>query len=416
MTINDAPGVIVFGADTQIGLTLIRELGGHGCRVIAVGKSAHSIGMTSRFATATSVWQGGDDASQIAQLNALGEEHKADRLICVSESDIQLLNRLRPGIRGIRLLIPDQALMDIVLDKHRTAQFAAAAGIAVPQTALVEGEEDIHRLAEALTFPVVLKWSNPHAVSARASGLGIAIEKLHYCKDGDELTRLLQRFTPLGTYPMVQEYLPGYGLGQFFYLHKGEVLLRFQHRRLHEWPPEGGVSTLCQGVPLTEHRELQERSIALLQAIGWEGAAMVEYRYNPDSGRAVLMEINGRFWGSYPLAYRSKAHFAWYTCEALGSDRPPENPARPIDNLYCRNTLAEFKWLLRVIRDQQALRARQIHISVLKALPMVLLGFLHPRMRYYVFDWRDPRPALQDWRNIGRKVLRQLGWWAPRQG
>jgi len=120
------------------------------------------------------------------------------------------------------------------------------------------------------------------------------------------------------------------------------------------------------------------------------------------------MEINGRFWGSYPLAYRSNAHFAWYTCEALGRDCPPEYPAKPIDNLYCRNTLAEFKWLLRVIRDRQALRARQIRISVLKALPMVLLGFLHPRMRYYVFDSRDPRPALQDWRNITRKVARQL--------
>ena len=116
---NAEAGVIVFGVDTQIGLAIVRELGRHGCRVIAVGKSPRSIGMKSRFAAESYLWQGGDDDSQLRELNALGERYHADSLICVSEADIQLFNRIRHGITGIKLLIPRQELMDIVLSKHR---------------------------------------------------------------------------------------------------------------------------------------------------------------------------------------------------------------------------------------------------------------------------------------------------------
>lgn len=62
----------------------------------------------------------------------------------------------------------------------------------------------------------------------------------------------------------------------------------------------GGFSSVCDALPLSEHQALQAQSVALLRAIGWEGVAMVEYRFDPATGTAVLMEINGRFWGSYP--------------------------------------------------------------------------------------------------------------------
>src|SRR5690606_28748671 len=97
--------------------------------------------------------------------------------------------------------------------------------------------------------------------------------------------------------------------------------LCFQHERLHEWPPEGGVSTLCRSVPLERHQEQMAKSVALLVSLGWSGPAMVEYRYDPGRGRYVLMEINGRFWGSQPLAYHCGAHFAWegYRRAVLGA-------------------------------------------------------------------------------------------------
>ena len=102
------------------------------------------------------------------------------------------------------------------------------------------------------------------------------------------------------------------------FLDRGEVLLRLRHRRISKWPPEGGTSTVCESLPLSLNAELFAKSEALLRLIGWEGAAMVEYRLDPRTGRAALMEINGRFWCSLPLAYHSGVPFAWYTDAVLG--------------------------------------------------------------------------------------------------
>lgn len=51
-----------------------------------------------------------------------------------------------------------------------------------------------------------------------------------------------------------------------------------KERISHECPPEGGFKSLCAGAPLDQHRALQEKSIALLRKLEWEGPAMVEYR------------------------------------------------------------------------------------------------------------------------------------------
>jgi hypothetical protein len=49
------------------------------------------------------------------------------------------------------------------------------------------------------------------------------------------------------------------------FFHRGEALLRLQHRRISEWPPEGGVSTVCETLPLSLNAELFGKSEALLK-------------------------------------------------------------------------------------------------------------------------------------------------------
>ena len=42
----------------------------------------------------------------------------------------------------------------------------------------------------------------------------------------------------------------------------------------------------------------------LIEAAGFEGIAMVEFKRDSATGQLSLMEINGRFWGSLPLSSR----------------------------------------------------------------------------------------------------------------
>ena len=151
-------------------------------------------------------------------------------------------------------------------------------------------------------------------------------------------------------------------------------------------------------MPLTRFAELQEHSIALLREIGWEGVAMVEYRYDPARERAVLMEINGRFWGSYPLAVASGAGFGLfaYSVNALGKapDLPP-----PRTDLRCRMVATELKRLARILLSPGKIRDPRFEVRPLRELVRFLADYLKPRVRYYVWALDDPLPFLADLRN-----------------
>jgi predicted ATP-grasp superfamily ATP-dependent carboligase len=148
-----------------------------------------------------------------------------------------------------------------------------------------------------------------------------------------------------------------------------------------------------------------KKSIRLLEAIEWEGAAMVEYRHDPTSGRSTLMEINGRFWGSQPLAYKAGAHFAWLTYAVLGlGKRPRVAPYRT--GVRCAFLVSELKWLYRVLFHPELIENRDFKVGRVRALLEVAGALLDPRTGRYIFELKDPLPALADlWFALRSKAL-----------
>ncbi|MFP5391786.1 MAG: carboxylate--amine ligase [Gammaproteobacteria bacterium] len=398
---------VVLGIDTPIGLTIVRDLGRGGVRVTGIGRTPDALGLASRY-LAQGLVRAKGEAALIAQLVQLAGELGPACLFAVSEGDIALLNRHRAALTGYKLLFADEARMSRVLNKDRTYEAAARVGIRVPRTEQVESLEQARALLGVLRFPVVLKWANPVDVVGRLSAAGISLDKLHYCYSGEELLRYLTRFEQVGVYPLIQEYCAGYGLGQFVLMKDGQAQYTFQHRRVHEWPPEGGFSSLCESVGPGEHRALMERSVALLRELEWEGTAMVEYRFDPATGEAALMEINGRFWGSLPLAYHAGARFPWMTYVLLGLGQPltPE-PYR--SGVRCRFMLPETKRLLRVLFGQRHIADKSLSFPRLPALLGYLADFVRPRGSYYVFEWSDPRPFFSDVGQMLSKGVKAVG-------
>lgn len=393
---------LVLGIDTPIGLAIIRDLGRHGVAVTGIARSAAAVGLGSRYLQRGMLRAEGE-AGLIAQLEGLAQELGQACLFAVSEGDISMLNRHRDRLaRHFRLMFPDQRRMDSVLDKQTTYAAAASVGLFVPRTWQPQDPAGLAQGAASLQYPVVLKWSDPNGVGPRLRAAGLALDKTRYCHSAQELLDYLAPYGAAGCYPLVQEYCAGYGLGQFMVMRDGQAHCLFQHRRLHEWPPEGGVSTLCQALPLSEHSELMAQSVALLRALEWEGIAMVEYRHDPATGRSALMEINGRFWGSLPLACAAGAHFPWQTYRLLGQGAAPE-PSHYRAGLRCRFMVPETKRLLRLLFRPQAIADRSLARRPLAELWTYLADFLRPSTRYYVFDWRDPGPFWHDLRHMLRR-------------
>ncbi len=397
-----APVCVLLGLETQIGLHIVRELGQAGVRVIGIASSPHSIGLRSRDLYEGLVCSEPRSPALLALLHELGERHGPCPLLTVSEGNLLWLNAHREELGKLRPQIPRADRLELVLDKQRTLALAREVGIRVPESEQPRSEAEAMALAERFRWPAVVKWADPPAVSGRLRALGLPLVKAEYVYDAEQWRALVRRYAPLGEWPLLQSYCAGQGLGQFFFMHEGRALRRFQHLRIAEWPPEGGFSCVCDALPLAQQQALQERSIALLQRIGWEGVAMVEYRWDAARDEAVLMEINGRFWGSFPLAAQAGAGFALLSyLQGCGLPLPELPPPR--QHLRCRLLGAELKRLLRLLLHPERVADRAFRVSRSRALADFLLNFLRPGVRYYVASWRDPLPLLADLRNLLRR-------------
>lgn len=404
MVADALPPCFVLGIETQIGVGVVRELGRAGVRVIGLANRKRSIGLASRHLERGIVVGPGRDEALIARIRALGDEYGDAVLLGISETDLSWLIAHRGDLGRVRVVAPDAHAFRRVLDKSETLRLAQDVGIEVPHTRAPQCIEEWEAACQALHYPVIVKWADPLAAMPRLRAHGLPLHKLEYARDADALRRIGERHAPAGIWPLIQEYAPGQGLGQFFFMHEGAPVRRFQHVRIAEWPPEGGFSSVCEAVSLSRHADLQERSVALLRAIGWEGCAMVEYRLDPATGRAVLMEVNGRFWGSFPLAVHAGAGFASlaYHLQGLGR-RPDLPPLREV--LRCRMVSTEVQRLVRILLQPGRIRDPYFEIRPACELRRFIADFFRPNTCYYLWDRNDPGPWLADLRNYALRLL-----------
>lgn len=389
--------MLVLGADSPIGLTVVRELGARGVPVIAHGRSDRALGRFSRFADSFML----ETRPLVDWLPEYASGQGLGAIMAVSEGHLLELADLHGQFGACRVLTPDAERLEAVLDKAKTFAVAKQLGISVPDNWQPAANEDHAARAAALTYPVAIKWADPNAVQTALDGAGVMLEKVEYAADAAKLTAILSRYDPVGRYPLVQTYCPRYGLGQMLHMANGKATLRFQHRRLREFPPSGGVSSFCASVPLEQHAAQMERSEALLAALGWEGPAMVEYRFDPETGTYWLMEVNGRFWGSIPLAWHCGAHFAWetYRCGVLNERGPGEAASK---QRRARYVTPDAKRTVLVLRDRTLPLGKRF-----AALGRSCLDFLDPRVRYYVWSLPDPGPFFGDMAGIVRRLWRR---------
>src|SRR5439155_13565342 len=169
-------------------------------------------------------------------------------------------------------------------------------------------------------WPVVLR---PMASQLYLGQKTIVAQTVCYARNEEELARQMERFD--GRCPvLLQEYWRGAGQGIEMLLYDGRPLAAFQHKRLHEVPISGGRSAFRESVALDP--VLYDYAARMLSELRWTGLAMVELKVVPAGPK--LMEINGRVWGSLPLAVRSGMDFPARLAD-LYLHGPPNGEAAP---------------------------------------------------------------------------------------
>lgn len=299
--------VLVTDGENRAALAVTRSLGRRGCRVLVTGKEPGNISACSKFCgkafrTPDPLSDGAAYSRAIAEIVAM--EH-ADVIFPMTEQSIYCLNKARAELGdGVILACAPPEKMEAVSNKYKLFRLAEKLGVAVPKTVYVEGAEDFPgKKALVAGFPVVVK----PAFSKMAVGEKIVTGGVMYATDPAELNRLYET-RPVLRYPsLIQELIVGQGTGLFTLFDMDRHLTLFSHRRLLEKPPSGGVSVLSESISLDE--EMVEAAGKLLAEVRWPGVAMVEFKRDVRDGKAKLMEINGRLWGSLQLAVSSGVDF-----------------------------------------------------------------------------------------------------------
>jgi hypothetical protein len=137
------------------------------------------------------------------------------------------------------------------------------------------------------------------------------------------------------------------------------------------------------------------QSIRLLDALEWEGVAMVEYKRDHRTGRHFLMEINPRFWGSLQLAVDSGVDFPSYLYQAI--------EGREVTPITQWETGRRSRWwwgevdhLLTRFRHSPASLDLPADSPGIGSAALQILMPWRPRQKADVFRWSDPVPAWRE--------------------
>jgi protein-tyrosine-phosphatase/predicted ATP-grasp superfamily ATP-dependent carboligase len=381
--------VLVLGSDTRSFLAVVRSLGRAGLKVHVAWCDPQSLAARSRyvfrhhdlprFTPGEDVW--------LRAFRDLLVEWRFHLVVPCDDPSILPLAANREALEAlapIYLLNPEA--FDVTLDKGHTHALAAKLGIPVPRTAHAATLEQAKDVAREFGFPVIAKPPSSFTLSDTTTKRAVRT-----IADASELAALQEWFAADGA--LLQEFVAGHGAGVEVLAREGRILVAFQHVRLHE-PLRGGGSSYRASVPVDP--TLLAHVSSLVRELNYTGVGMFEFRVNPITGRSVLLEINGRFWGSLPLAIAAGADFPRYLYEMVveGRDRF-ESTGRT--GLRARNWSEDFYWFAEQASDPQR-RWLAFRTAVQEA---GALATGKERSDTFVLD--DPVPGLLELGALARK-------------
>lgn len=316
------------------------------------------------------------------------KNNTVDLVIPVTEKTLIPLAKRKQEVEQFTVLAaPNENVLELVCDKNKTFALAENIGIPVPRSIVVSTLSDLDGIADKLDFPIVIKPSR-----SIADGKGDIRVKLvvQYAFSQQELRDKCISILPFAPV-VVQEYFRGAGVGVEVLANKGEIIYAFQHKRLHELPLTGGGSCLRESVPIDP--KLLDHSQKIIKALNWQGVAMIEFKHCEKTNDCRLMEINGRFWGSLPLAVNAGADFPYYLYQLLVLEEKTQAKSAAI-GVKSRKLKEDIYWFLVVL-----FRREKSPLVVWPTASQLLFDIASVFSRRHYFDsWSgdDLKPWFED--------------------
>jgi len=375
-------------------LAAVRSMGRRGTIVTVASHKARAQGFSSRHCI-TRLLAPSPVAEPTAYADWLLEtlrRGRFDATLCFEEATADILSQNRERVQALTgCPMPPREVFLAASRKDRVTRFARQLGVPTPLTHEMARLEDASRLAATLRFPVIVKGVH----SSGSQQVELVREASQFVATVERLAAL--RRDPSLPLPIVQECIEGQGYGLTALVRRGEPVAVFMHRRLGEHDVAHGVKLAhgATGAMSVHEPELLASGLSILQALCWDGVAMVEFKRSVRDGKFYLIEVNPRFVGSLELAIAAGIDLPWLYLQ-LAAGRPIVGPNRYRVGL-------RYRWLI----------SKNVADVFENPLGYALgaLSLLRPGTKCDL-SWRDPRPHWSQLRNAAwfvREYLRARG-------
>lgn len=395
--------VLVTDGENRSSLAVTRSLGRKGFKVVVTSRKNPCLSSVSKYCqlglhVPDPIEEGENFVGTIIDISAM---EKIDFIFPMTDQTIILLNRARKSFpKFTTLACPSEEKMNALSNKVNLFRMAENLNLPIPRTLYLTSNKELLSIIDNINkFPVVVKpaFSKIHEKGSFLTG------GVDYAGSKDELIHLYKTRSILQYPSMIQEKIIGPGTGLFTLYDENHHMAIFSHRRLREKPPSGGVSVLSESIPLDE--AMVKAADKILSAVSWNGVAMVEFKRDERDGKAKLMEVNGRFWGTLQLAINCGIDFPNLL---LGYLQGVRNPF-PFTNYLIGHKLKWFfgsldHLIIRLKEKQQEPISSPVPSSKWRAL-IDFLKVWEKDTSFDVFAFDDPKPFWLEGRLYFRDIF-----------
>lgn len=366
---------------------VVRSLGDAGIRSIVASEYQRSPTFWSRHCAEKCVLpsMGEEPEKALQVLLEVGSKLSSPiPMLTGRESDARLVSRFRKELaRYFRLKLAPTELCEALGDKGLFSELARKYDLAIPRTWNPKNDRDLTQMLEDLQFPCILK---PNAQTSWGTPEIFALvgrwRKAFRIDTREEFDQIYPRLRAIDPLFIVQEYISG-GDDALFSLHayaqkQGTVSGYFLGRKIRTNPIHFGRGSYARS---WHDSEIAKVGIEALERIQYVGAAGMNLKRDPISGRTFILEINPRFSLWNHLAARSGVNLALANYNDL-----MDLPLPPL-----HQDVRERRWLYfyldAQVRNDYFASGEWNWVSWLRS-------FLFLRTTFFRWDWKDPMPLL----------------------
>jgi D-aspartate ligase len=390
---SSQPIAIVIGLDSLPGIQAARILARCGVPVLAIARRPR------HYCCRTTVCQKilfADTQTEefIDLLAALGPSFRPKPVLYpCTDMSVLLLSRQRVRLEDhYHMALAAPSTVETLMSKERFAAYALEKKLPIPATLILNTPAEAELAAAQLTFPCILK-----PALRTVSWTAHSPDKVLRVARAEELLPAFERCAAWTLPLIVQEWIEGPDSSLYscncYFDRKSHLVASFVARKLRQWPPHAGISSLGEEC---RNDLVRDQSLRLFEAAGYVGPGYVEMKCDQRTGQYFILEANiGRPTVRSAIAEAGGVEllYAMY-CDLCGFSMP--------DQLEQRFT--GVKWI-------------HLHYDVRSAYHYWRQGELtlkewwrswQGRKTHALFSWRDPAPFFFDilgafWRLLRRQ-------------